>query len=748
MRTNKEDNRYWERVLFHPPAWPFASDDPEAPAGWPGCSEYGYNIQELDSLPMQNGYSRLSNAENTQMSTEEAENYYRQYELFRSIMTDEQWVDRHVEDDLGEARASSTESSRTAVSEQEVEGSSNPDDESESHGLGEEPWGRMFALLRFPLVLIALGIIIVELFAYVFVRLLVRLHDRLLVWRGRRCRALAQLNAAGSYAEYLAAAQKLDELLSKSQHKWRGYLDEPLLRRLTTKMRDARERVEQAKVGESREAIVGLCDLLLGGALRANAGGWENRQAWAHSYSQPPVAVERYVDELVRCLDFVRKSLGLSADERQAFFRHAARQQGRTALCLSGGAAMGWKHLGVARALLDDARLPRVISGASAGAVVAALLGTHTDDELRMILRPALSKYMTACQGSATLRVLNWLRLGHCFDAISWVPRAQVFTRGNLTFREAFERTGKVLSISCTPMGHRYAAPRLLNYVTAPDVIIWSAVLASACLPGVLQPMVLLMKTRSGRVCPYTACGLRWRDGSFRCDIPSAELRATFNVRSTVVSQVNPHINLFFFNRNGAIGQPVTPSFSRLARWRGGFVLSALEHFLKLDIRKHLRMLSDLNLLPLLFRQDWSFVWLQKFDGNVTILPEWRVSELWKLISDPTEKSLAQSIRVGQAATWPKLALIRARQRIEDAVASGWAEAAEGECLVDKPEYKESSQNFHTYLPENTTKPGARHTCNILGSSSLGRAVRSLVESTHVESLWRESISVENVWTG
>ncbi|ORX71413.1 hypothetical protein DL89DRAFT_274508 [Linderina pennispora] len=197
----------------------------------------------------------------------------------------------------------------------------------------------------------------------------------------------------------------------------------------------------------------------------------------------------------------------------------------------------------------------------------------------------------------------------------------------------AFERTGRVLNVTCTPLGRKYAAPKLLNHVTAPDVIIWSAVLASACLPGVLPPMVLLQKT-GGVVQAYTGSGVLWRDGSFRNDIPSHELRASLNVQFTVVSQVNPHVTLFFYDRDGAIGQPPARRLSSV--WRGGFVLSALEHFLKLDIRKWLRLLRDLDLVPLLFGQDWSYVWLQKFDGSVTVRPKATVGEYLRLLRDPT----------------------------------------------------------------------------------------------------------------
>ncbi|KAJ1719257.1 hypothetical protein LPJ61_006345, partial [Coemansia biformis] len=424
---------------------------------------------------------------------------------------------------------------------------------------------------------------------------------------------------------------------------------------------------------DARTAAVALCDILRQGALKANAGGWENRQVWSCAYSGTARVVVDYISEVVACVRSVQESPHLLPAEKLTFFRQVARQQGRTALCLSGGAAMGWKHLGVARCLLDEARLPRVISGTSAGSLVAALLGTHTDDELRQIIRPELAKYMTACQGSARERLARWWTKGYYFDAVGWAPRAQVFTRGTLTFLEAFERTGKLLNITCTPIGHRYSPPKLFNYITAPNVLIWSAVLASASVPGVMQPMVLLMKTRDGQIRPYTDSGALWRDGSLRNDIPSADLRAQLNVQFTVVSQVNPHISLFFYDCIGSVGQPA-PRSSR-SIWRGGFVLSVAERMLKMDVRKWLRVLRDFSLMPLILGQDWSYMWLQKFDGDVTILPKAQVSEHFRLLLDPTPESLAQSMRAGEVATWPKLRMIKTRQTVEDAITNGWVEA-------------------------------------------------------------------------
>jgi predicted acylesterase/phospholipase RssA len=57
---------------------------------------------------------------------------------------------------------------------------------------------------------------------------------------------------------------------------------------------------------------------------------------------------------------------------------------------------------------------------------------------------------------------------------------------GDLTFKEAFDRTGRIINITVPTYrvtGFRGAAT-LLNYITAPNVVIWSAACASCEYPG------------------------------------------------------------------------------------------------------------------------------------------------------------------------------------------------------------------------------------------------------------------------
>lgn len=75
------------------------------------------------------------------------------------------------------------------------------------------------------------------------------------------------------------------------------------------------------------------------------------------------------------------------------------------------------------------------------------------------------------------------------------------FTMGSMTFLEAFQRTGRVLNISVIPYD-TYSPLKLLNYINSPNCVIYSAVIASAAVPGILNPVLLLKKDANGKITP------------------------------------------------------------------------------------------------------------------------------------------------------------------------------------------------------------------------------------------------------
>lgn len=110
---------------------------------------------------------------------------------------------------------------------------------------------------------------------------------------------------------------------------------------------------------------------------------------------------------------------------------------------------------------------------------------------------------------------------------------------------------------------------------------------------------------------------------------------------------------------------------------------------LTLDTDGHEQVIRDLELLPEFGGQNWSAVFLQKFEGSVTIWPKSRctceippplslrrmhtlsffrhtdptlgrsspVKDWTRLLTDPDRDELARMIRVGQGVTWPKVRL-------------------------------------------------------------------------------------------
>jgi len=84
---------------------------------------------------------------------------------------------------------------------------------------------------------------------------------------------------------------------------------------------------------------------------------------------------------------------------------------------------------------------------------------------------------------------------------------------GDLTFLEAFDRTGRVLNIVVTRSDGR-APPLLCNYLTTPQMVVYSASLASCSIPGVYDAVELMAKDRHGALVPYFKTGgHRWLDG-------------------------------------------------------------------------------------------------------------------------------------------------------------------------------------------------------------------------------------------
>ncbi|GAA96902.1 uncharacterized protein L969DRAFT_96794 [Mixia osmundae IAM 14324] len=519
--------------------------------------------------------------------------------------------------------------------------------------------GWAYHLARWPLLLIIFVIIGLEFFLYVIVRQAVNVTEYFGAWRGFRGELRRRLRSAKSYDEWKEHALELDKHLRYGPWKANphsAYYDSSLVRRVKENLQHLREHDD----AEGVRAVLEVC-------LRSNFAGLEGFRLYSETFYGTKDLIEAYLDEVATCIRYVSHTDAIDGEEKTRFFKTISRNYGRSALCLSGGATFGYYHFGVVRALLDANLLPQVITGTSAGALVAAFLCTRTDEELRLVLIPELAEKITACEEGVRIWVPRAIKTGARFNTVQWAEKACWMTRGATTFKEAYERTGRILNVSVVPMDQN-SPTKLLNFHTAPDCVIFSAIIASAAVPGILNPVTLLTKSKDGKIKPWQFQG-RHKDGSLRVDIPIDALHKYFNVVHPIVSQSNPHIHLFNFAPRGSPGRPV--SHRKGKGWRGGFFLSAAERLLKIELTKNFKVLRDLELLPELMGQNWSAVFLQRFEGSITIWPKSRAWDWVRILTDPDEAELARMIDVGQRVTWPKIHMIENRLKIETEIDAG-----------------------------------------------------------------------------
>lgn len=534
--------------------------------------------------------------------------------------------------------------------------------------------GFVYAILKWPLLALVFGWLLSLSIAYGVTRVYISSYEHFVTWTGTRERLRRQLRSAASYAEWVEAAKKLDTYLGNDSWKTQAeyaYYDHKTVKRVTALLPELRRKVEREASGSSDGVggtqAIGELKSLLENCIKNNFVGVENPRLYSETYYGTKDVVQDFVEQIHGALQAVSENGMITKEEKQQFFKHLDTNYGRTALCLSGGATFAYYHFGVVKALLDTGNLPQIITGTSAGALVAAMAATRTDVELKQLLVPALACRIRASPDSFFTWFRRWWRTGARFDSLDWAHQCSWFCRGSTTFREAYERTGRILNVSCVP-SDPHSPTILANHLTSPDCVIWSAVLASAAVPGILNPVVLMRKTREGKLAPYSF-GHKWKDGSLRTDIPLKALNLHFNVNFSIVSQVNPHINLFFFSPRGSPGRPVTHRRGR--GWRGGFLGSSIETSIKLDLQKYLKILRHLELLPRPLGQDWSEIWLQRFSGSITLGPKSVLGDFWHILSDPSPARLARMLLVGEKSAWPKIKFINNRMKIEKMVVEG-----------------------------------------------------------------------------
>ena len=432
----------------------------------------------------------------------------------------------------------------------------------------------------------------------------------------------------------------------------------------------------EARLKQMDEARIS-CDVgrmlfLIRTSLSRGLGDMGNLKLYKHTHIGTKDLIERYITSalstLSALLDVSAKADCDGLESRYILEQVLSSRQafGRSALLLSGGATFGMNHIGVLKALWEARLLPRIISGASAGSIVCAVLCTRTDEEM-----PEL--FASFCDGDLAVfeeegkedtllrKAARFLKFGALFD-ISHLIRVMRDMLGEMTFQEAYNRTRKILNI-CVSSASLYELPRLLNYITAPNVLIWSAVAASCSVPLIFSPATILAKDpKTGEAVPWNPSPQRWIDGSVDNDLPMTRLAEMFNVNHFIVSQVNPHVVPFLVKEEDSITQEAQQSSGTVAA--GPSWLNSAAELARGEALHRMHTMAEVGILPNTLGKVISML-SQKYSGDITIMPEISYADFPRILSNPTPEFMQQAMLCGERATWPKLSRIKNHCAIE-----------------------------------------------------------------------------------
>ncbi|KAK8064531.1 acyl transferase/acyl hydrolase/lysophospholipase [Apiospora phragmitis] len=426
---------------------------------------------------------------------------------------------------------------------------------------------------------------------------------------------MARLESADNYGQWETAAQELDVL--QGNEEWKA----------DTSSGDYQPDLIESRLRDLDTARTN-CDLrgmlhLVRTALSRDLGGMGNIDLYRHSYCGTKKLIERYVNSTLQTIAAVTKDL-LDAVlfARQSF--------GRSALLLSGGGTFGMSHIGVLKSLFEVKLIPRIISGASAGSIVCSVVCTRTDDEIPQLLEEFpygdLAVFEEPGNEDGLMAHVRRLLTEGNWSDIKHLTRVMQNLLGDMTFQEAYNRTRRICNICVSPASI-YELPRLLNYVTAPNVMIWSAVAASCSVPLVFSAAPLLVKNPiTGEHSPWNPTPQMWIDGS-----------------------VNPHVVPFLAKEDAPypISDQDQAHYDNEGDW-----LSTMTQLAKGEALHRMHILAEIGIFPSLVSKLRSIL-SQKYAGDINILPAMGLLDLPKILKNPTIGFMHRACLLGNAPPGP-----------------------------------------------------------------------------------------------
>lgn len=488
---------------------------------------------------------------------------------------------------------------------------------------------------------------------------------------------LHKLSHSKSWKEFSENASKLDTILNNDI--WKDNL-------ISSKYdyRLIQERLQDLRAARLSGDFPKLLSLLRAGMIR-NFGGISNKRLYNRTYIGTKILIEEYNKEISASLKWIDENTSMDNQIKLDFYHDAKTTLGTTALCLHGGSLFGFSHVGVIKSLIDLDLLPTVIVGSGFGSVIGALVCCLNNSELVCILSDLRSQMdndgyklenlyhifdepnnnSSNERAEVYLRWLDNLKKGLTVELIQFIEYT-LHKIGKITFKEAFEKSGKTFNILVYPESNKL--PTLLNYLSTPYITIESAIYC-ALGTGILEfkdktknPDVELMVKYNNKLEKYSDIKSVFLP-PYQVNGDSIELRNSpydritelFNVNHFVISISRPYLAVFL---NGD--------------WRiiynNKMLTKKLLNLLNLEMKHRIRILSKLGLLSNTLQ--WLLVDEKSIlldTNHVAIIPVGNKWILWDLVELCIQKksSLDYWINCGQRSIWGMDSLLETRLRME-----------------------------------------------------------------------------------
>ncbi|KAG7834568.1 hypothetical protein KL943_002952 [Ogataea angusta] len=473
-------------------------------------------------------------------------------------------------------------------------------------------------------------------------------------------RLTAQQRAATSYAEWHETSVKLDALMEKDV--WKKQEESDLYDWQLVKMRLLELREARLNNDYSRMLY------LIRTTWTRNMANMDNINLYRHSFVGTKKLIEEYILECQQCLAaLTRQDCPLDDTYVLAMLMQTRKNYGRVAITMSGGSCFGMLGMGVFSTLLELDLLPKIVSGSSSGSILSSIICSKTTPEILSLLESITSsKFEVFGKDDNPETFLTCLarllKYGTWFDN-SHLRATMREILGDLTFRGAYNRTGRILNITVSPVSV-HEQPTLLNYLTAPNVLIWSAVCASCSLPGIFPSSAIYEKSvKTGEIHEWSDTMVKFLDGSVHSDLPIRRLSEMFNVNHVIACQVNPHVVPFLKMSVQCVGGEIENEYSAKLKQ----ILNNTCELLTAEAIHYFELAAELGVATN-FSTKMRQILSQPYSGDITILPEIRFNEMNKLLVNPTPEFLLDALVRGARATWPKISIIKNHCSLEFAL--------------------------------------------------------------------------------